>query len=119
MIKLIFWFAAAVSLGVAVFLPYVESRLLGSFNDNFHPEGEAQTQPVTFQLVCNYVLCGEPNERHLDLDFNDGFHPSVSLDNCPQVLNLGQAERRLGSFNDEFHPPQSGMYCLVLTPTPE
>ena len=141
MFKLIFWFAAAVSLGVAALLPSAESRLLGSFNDAFHPDEEVMvdaqldfndefhteaSEPVTIQLVCNYVLCGDhSSERRLNMNWNDGFHLSSSHSFCPAQLDINREEpdeRHLNvKYNDEFHPSQSqsGVYCLIPTPTPE
>ena len=147
MFKLIFWFAAAVSLVVAALLPYAESRISGArhletpWNDKFHPDEEVMvdatmdwndefhteaSEPVTIQLVCNYVLCGDHSDgRRLDLDWNDGFHLSSSHSFCPAQLDINQEEpdeRHLNvKYNDEFHPSQSqsGVYCLIPTPTPE
>ena len=117
MIKLILEFAAAVSLGVAVLLPIVESRLLDTpWNDEFHPEEEetvdAQAWNKDFhmdpapplQLVCTYLACEDldPDERHLDMDWNDEFHPILSESFCPTEIDLGQ----------------EGILCLVPTPEP-
>ena len=125
MIKLIIWFAAAVSLGVAAFLPYVESRRLGAtFNDEFHPEEEVMVDANmdwnddfhTTQLVCNYGPCNE--ERRLETPWNDDFHPSEEP--CPQTIDVGQGNRHLGiKFNDDYHSLPSGVLCLIPTPDRE
>ena len=110
MIKLIFWLAAAL-------LPYVESRLLGSFNDEFHPEDamvDAQMDwnddfhmdpAPPLQLVCNYMACEDlnPDERLLNVSWNDDFHPDISQSFCPTEIDLGE----------------EGILCLIPTPEPE
>lgn len=164
MIKFIFWFAAAVALGVAVLLPNVESRLLGpindsdarrldlNWNDEFHPDADVMVdaqvdwndefhldedilvdaqidfnddfhmdppppEPETIQLICSYVPCIDlnPDERHLDLQWNDEFHPSLSDSFCPAQLDLPEENvRHLAlDWNDEFHPMPGGIYCLI------